>query len=143
MSDIIASNAALHQPVLLSEVVTALSPRDGAIYVDGTFGAGGFSRAFLGNANCRVFVLDRRPDSRAGAPPPPPRAAPGRAPGWAAPPGRRGGPRPRPTRAGRARARPRGPCQRERGGWPAARLPRPSRSVGGGLAGRCCFLFLW
>src|SRR5260221_4782640 len=67
MSDITASNAALHQPVLLSEVVTALSPRDGAIYVDGTFGAGGYSRALLETANCSVFAIDRDPDAITGA----------------------------------------------------------------------------
>jgi 16S rRNA (cytosine1402-N4)-methyltransferase len=69
MTDITATDAALHQPVLLTEVVTALAPRDGAIYVDGTFGAGGYSRAILDAANCTVFAIDRDPDAVAGAKP--------------------------------------------------------------------------
>lgn len=69
MSDITATSAALHQPVLLTEVVTALAPRDGAIYVDGTFGAGGYSRAILDAANCTVFAIDRDPDAVNGAKP--------------------------------------------------------------------------
>jgi 16S rRNA (cytosine1402-N4)-methyltransferase len=66
-----------HQPVLLAEVVAALNvrhagadklgPQDGAIYVDGTFGAGGYSRAILEAANCTVFAIDRDPNAVAGA----------------------------------------------------------------------------
>ena len=64
--------AARHQPVLLAEVVAALGaddlgPQDGAIYVDGTFGAGGYSRAILEAANCTVFAIDRDPNAIAGA----------------------------------------------------------------------------
>ena len=51
----------VHQPVLLAEVLTALRPTDGAIYVDGTFGAGGYSRAILEAARCAVFAIDRDP----------------------------------------------------------------------------------
>jgi len=69
MSDIPATTTAPHQPVLLTEVVTALAPRDGAIYVDGTFGAGGYSRALLDAANCTVFAIDRDPDAVNGAKP--------------------------------------------------------------------------
>jgi len=69
MSDIMTPQNAPHQPVLLSEVVAALSPRDGAIYVDGTFGAGGYSRAILEAANCTVFAIDRDPDAVIGAQP--------------------------------------------------------------------------
>lgn len=37
-----------HVPVLLGEVLAALAPLEGARIVDGTFGAGGYSRALLG-----------------------------------------------------------------------------------------------
>ncbi len=48
-----------HIPVMLNEMITALKPQDGDIYVDGTFGAGGYSRAILNAAQCRVIALDR------------------------------------------------------------------------------------
>jgi 16S rRNA (cytosine1402-N4)-methyltransferase len=38
-------------------------PRDGALYIDGTFGAGGYSRALLAAADCRVVAIDRDPDA--------------------------------------------------------------------------------
>lgn len=50
-----------HISVLLSETIDALDPRDGAILVDGTFGAGGYSRAFLNAAECQVWAIDRDP----------------------------------------------------------------------------------
>ena len=52
-----------HVPVMLREVLEVLSPRDGAIYLDGTFGAGGFSRAILDAADCRVWGIDRDPQA--------------------------------------------------------------------------------
>ena len=48
-----------HTPVMLAEVMTALSPKDGETYVDGTFGAGGYSTAILEAANCNVIAIDR------------------------------------------------------------------------------------
>jgi 16S rRNA (cytosine1402-N4)-methyltransferase len=48
-------------------VVEHLQPRDGGIYIDGTFGAGGYSRALLEAADCRVLALDRDPRAIAGA----------------------------------------------------------------------------
>src|SRR5688500_1843466 len=53
--------AADHIPVLCDEVVAALAPRDGATYVDGTFGAGGYTTALLASASCRVLGIDRDP----------------------------------------------------------------------------------
>ena len=50
-----------HAPVMLNEVLDALAPRDGAVYIDATFGAGGYSRALLEAANCSVWAIDRDP----------------------------------------------------------------------------------
>ncbi|MBP3124590.1 16S rRNA (cytosine(1402)-N(4))-methyltransferase RsmH [Thalassospira sp. ER-Se-21-Dark] len=50
-----------HKPVLLREVLEALAPCDGEIMVDGTFGAGGYSRAILDSANCELYGIDRDP----------------------------------------------------------------------------------
>jgi 16S rRNA (cytosine1402-N4)-methyltransferase len=58
---VIPSGTSPHTPVLLREVLEALGPRDGAIYVDGTFGAGGYSTAILEAADCQVFGIDRDP----------------------------------------------------------------------------------
>ncbi len=54
-------NDARHVPVLLHEVLDALAPRDGATYVDATFGAGGYTRALLEAADCTVWGIDRDP----------------------------------------------------------------------------------
>ena len=48
-----------HVPVLGGEAVEMLEPRDGGIYVDATFGAGGYSRAILDVAGTRVLGIDR------------------------------------------------------------------------------------
>ena len=48
-----------HTPVLGRQAVEMLSPRDGGIYVDATFGAGGYSRAILGTPGARVIGIDR------------------------------------------------------------------------------------
>ena len=49
-----------HQPVLLAEVLAALAPLEGGRFVDGTFGAGGYSRALLA-AGASVVAIDRDP----------------------------------------------------------------------------------
>lgn len=51
-----------HVPVLMAEVLHALSPADGETYIDGTFGAGGYSAEFLKSADCHVIGLDRDPN---------------------------------------------------------------------------------
>lgn len=53
---------ALHQPVMLNEMLAATAPRAGEVVVDGTFGAGGYSRALLTAADCRVVAIDRDPN---------------------------------------------------------------------------------
>ena len=58
---------ARHIPVLLSEVIASLRPVDGATYIDGTFGAGGYTRAILEAADCSVLALDRDPAAILGA----------------------------------------------------------------------------
>ncbi len=50
-----------HTPVLLQEMLEAVDPQDGETIVDGTFGAGGYSRALLEKAQCKVIALDRDP----------------------------------------------------------------------------------
>jgi 16S rRNA (cytosine1402-N4)-methyltransferase len=52
-----------HQPVMLKEVVAAIAPKDGGHYVDGTFGGGGYARAILEAADCRVLGIDRDPEA--------------------------------------------------------------------------------
>lgn len=54
-----AGGLARHVPVMLREVLSQLSPRDGALYIDGTFGAGGYTCAILQAANCKVIAIDR------------------------------------------------------------------------------------
>ncbi len=61
MTEALDSRPAAHAPVMVGEVLEALAPRDGGVYVDGTFGAGGYSRAILDAAECRVFAIDRDP----------------------------------------------------------------------------------
>ena len=53
-----------HIPVMLPEVLATLQPKDDEVYVDATFGAGGYSRAILESANCTVIALDRDPSVR-------------------------------------------------------------------------------
>lgn len=54
-----------HAPVLLESMLRMLAPRDGEIYVDATFGRGGYSQAILDSANCQVIGLDRDPSAKA------------------------------------------------------------------------------
>ena len=56
-----------HVPVLVDEVVAALAVQDGDIVVDGTFGAGGYTRALLEAGAGAVIGFDRDPDAIAAA----------------------------------------------------------------------------
>jgi 16S rRNA (cytosine1402-N4)-methyltransferase len=56
-----------HIPVLASEAIEMLNPREGGIYVDATLGAGGYSRAILDVPGTRVIAIDRDPSAIAAA----------------------------------------------------------------------------
>lgn len=53
----------LHIPVLLAQVLESLTPKDGGVYVDGTFGNGGYTQAILDAADCKVIAIDRDIDA--------------------------------------------------------------------------------
>ena len=61
----VAGGLTCHIPVMLSEVLAALAVEDGDIVVDGTFGAGGYARAILEAAECRLIAIDRDPQALA------------------------------------------------------------------------------
>lgn len=54
-----------HVPVLLREVLEAMAPKQADVIIDGTFGAGGYSRALL-EQGAKVIGIDRDPDAIAG-----------------------------------------------------------------------------
>ena len=58
----VAGGPARHVPVLLDEVLRLLAPAAGQIFIDGTFGAGGYSRAIL-EKGAGVIAIDRDPDA--------------------------------------------------------------------------------
>ena len=53
------SAGAAHVPVMKEAMLSLIAPRDGGIYVDGTFGGGGYSEALLEAASCVVYGIDR------------------------------------------------------------------------------------
>lgn len=52
-----------HFPVMLNEVIDLLRPQPDAVYIDATFGGGGYSKAILSAAACTVWGIDRDPDA--------------------------------------------------------------------------------
>jgi len=61
-----AGGLARHIPVLARQTFDLLQPRDGGVTIDGTFGAGGHTRAILDVAGTRVIGIDRDPNAIAG-----------------------------------------------------------------------------
>jgi 16S rRNA (cytosine1402-N4)-methyltransferase len=57
----VAGGPAPHIPVLVRPAVDFLNVHDGGLYIDGTFGAGGYTRAILSAADCNVIAIDRDP----------------------------------------------------------------------------------
>lgn len=62
------SERAAHSPVLVDEVIEALAIEPGDTAVDGTFGAGGYTRALFAVGVGRVIGFDRDPDAIANGP---------------------------------------------------------------------------
>jgi 16S rRNA (cytosine1402-N4)-methyltransferase len=54
-----ARSGAGHVPVMLDEVLATLDPKPGEVYLDGTFGGGGYARAILERADCTIWAIDR------------------------------------------------------------------------------------
>jgi 16S rRNA (cytosine1402-N4)-methyltransferase len=50
-----------HIPVMLDEVIQHLNPQDGNIFIDCTFGAGGYSRKILSTSKCKLYAIDQDP----------------------------------------------------------------------------------
>src|SRR5262245_29837348 len=63
----VAGGLARHIPVLVRPAVDFLAVRAGGVYVDATFGAGGYSHAILSAAECTVIGIDRDPSAIAAA----------------------------------------------------------------------------
>lgn len=57
------AGAAVHRPVMLDEVIDCLRPAANETYLDGTFGAGGYSAAILTAADCFLYAIDRDPEA--------------------------------------------------------------------------------
>ena len=50
-----------HIPVMINEVLSVLNTTSDETYIDGTFGAGGYTSAMLNSADCKVIAIDRDP----------------------------------------------------------------------------------
>ena len=49
----------VHYPVMLKQILSIISPQHGGIFIDCTFGGGGYSEAILKYSNTEVYALDR------------------------------------------------------------------------------------
>jgi 16S rRNA (cytosine1402-N4)-methyltransferase len=59
--DAVAGGPAPHIPVLGRPALDFLNVKGSGVYIDATFGAGGYTRAILAAADCRVIAIDRDP----------------------------------------------------------------------------------
>ena len=57
-------NQIQHIPILLDEVINALSLTEDEVYIDATFGLGGYTKAILSKQNCKVIAIDRDPETK-------------------------------------------------------------------------------
>ena len=53
-----------HYPVLLSELISIITPQYGGTFIDCTFGQGGYSKKILNFAETKVIALDRDLESQ-------------------------------------------------------------------------------
>lgn len=52
-----------HKPVLVEEMLVALNPKDGEVYIDATYGGGGYAERILDTVDCQVVAIDRDRDA--------------------------------------------------------------------------------
>ena len=48
-----------HHPVMLDQILSIISPQHGGIFIDCTFGGGGYSEVILKYPKTKVFAIDR------------------------------------------------------------------------------------
>ncbi len=58
------SDAPKHYPVLLSELISIITPQHGGTFIDCTFGQGGYSKKILEYKNTSIIALDRDIESK-------------------------------------------------------------------------------
>ena len=61
MKDISSSKTFLHYPVMLKEVISTCDVKKGGLFIDCTYGAGGYTNTILSYPNTKVIALDRDP----------------------------------------------------------------------------------
>jgi len=59
MNAIMSLEKTKHYPVMLDQILSIISPQHGGIFVDCTFGGGGYSKAILKYPDTKVFAIDR------------------------------------------------------------------------------------
>ena len=62
MKDISSSKTYSHYPVMLKEVINICDPKNGGLFIDCTYGAGGYTNKILSYPNTKVIALDRDPN---------------------------------------------------------------------------------